>query len=137
MVSVDKGFVRVAYKVWSPSQEGMDDGKKFFVIDVPVSLCSIESLGKESDGVEFAFLIPLLKDGADSIGGGVAIDCELIFESGLLEDGGSADGVHKGVECGLVFVIPIELPSLRTVSDECVERCGQHAKSTDIHAIKV
>jgi hypothetical protein len=62
----------------------MDYGKKFFVIDIPVLLCSVESLGKESDGMELAFLIPLLKDGADSIGGGVAINCELVFELGLL-----------------------------------------------------
>ena len=61
----------------------MDNGKKFLVIYVPIPLCGIKSSGKESDGVELAFLIPLLKDGADSIGGGVAINCELILKSGL------------------------------------------------------
>ena len=61
----------------------MDDGKKFLVIDVPVSLRSIKSSGKESDGMELAFLILLLKDGTDSIGRGVAVDRELIFKSGL------------------------------------------------------
>ena len=65
VVGVDEGFVWVPYKVWSPSRKGVDDGKKFLVVDVPVSLCSIESSGKESDGVELAFLIPLLKDGAN------------------------------------------------------------------------
>ena len=83
MVGVDEGLVRVSYKIWSPSCESVDDGKKFLVVYVPVSLCGIESSGKESDGMELAFLIPLLKDSADSIGGGVAINCELIFKSGL------------------------------------------------------
>ena len=83
MVSVDEGFVWVSYEVWSPGRESVYDGKKFFVVDIPILLCSIESSGKESDGVELAFLIPLLKDSADSVGGGVAINCELIFKSGL------------------------------------------------------
>ena len=59
--------MRVSYEVWSPSCEGMDDGEKFFVVYVPVSLRGIKSSGKESDGVELAFLIPLLKDGANSV----------------------------------------------------------------------
>ena len=83
MVGVNDGLVWVSYKVRSPSCESVDDGEKFFVIDVPVSLCGIESSGKESDGVELAFLIPLLKDGANSVSGGVAIDRESVFESGL------------------------------------------------------
>ena len=81
MVSIDEGLVRVSYEVWSPSCEGMNNGEKFFVVNVPVSLHGIESSGKESDGMELAFLIPLLKDGTDSVGGGVAIDHELIFKS--------------------------------------------------------
>ena len=83
MVGVNDGFVRVSYEVWSPGCEGMYDSKKFLVIDVPVSLRGIESLGKESDRVELAFLIPLLKDGANSVSRGVAIDRESIFESRL------------------------------------------------------
>ena len=67
MVGVDEGFVRVPYEVWSPGRESMYDGKQFFVIDIPISLCGIESLGKESNRVELAFLIPLLKDGTDSV----------------------------------------------------------------------
>ena len=61
----------------------MDDGEKFFVVYVPVSLSGVEGAGKESDGMELAFLIPLLKDGANSVSGGVAIDRESVFESGL------------------------------------------------------
>ena len=61
----------------------MDNSEKFLVVNVPIPLCGIESSGKESDGMELAFLIPLLKDGADSIGRGVAIDRELVFKSGL------------------------------------------------------
>ena len=83
MVSIDEGFVRVPYEVRSPGCESVDNGKKFLVVYVPVPLCGIKGSGKESDGMELAFLIPLLKDGANSIGGGVAIDRELVFESGL------------------------------------------------------
>ena len=83
MVGVNDGLVWVSYEVWSPSRESMYDSKKFLVIDVPISLGSVESSGKESDGVELAFLIPLLKDGADSVSGGIAIDRELVFESRL------------------------------------------------------
>ena len=75
--------MRVSYEVRSPSRESVDNGKKFFVVNIPISLCGVEGSGKESDGMELAFLIPLLKDGADSIGGGVAVDCESVFEAGL------------------------------------------------------
>ena len=83
MVGIDDGLVRVSYEVRSPGCEGVDDGKKFLVVYVPIPLCGIESSGKESDGVELAFLIPLLKDGANSVGRGVAVDDELVFKSGL------------------------------------------------------
>ena len=74
MIGIDDGFVRIPYEVRSPSCEGVDNGEEFFVIYVPVSLCGVEGSGKESDGMELAFLIPLLKDSADSVSGGVAID---------------------------------------------------------------
>ena len=74
MVSVDDSFMRVSYQVRSPGCEGVDDGEKFFVVYVPIPLSGVESSGKESDGMELAFLIPLLKDGADSVGRGVAIN---------------------------------------------------------------
>ena len=83
MVSVDDGLVWVSYEVGSPSCESVDNGEKFFIVDVPVSLRGVKSLGKESDGVELAFLIPLLKDGADSVSRGVAIDRESVFKLGL------------------------------------------------------
>ena len=137
MISVDDGLVWVSYKVWLPGCESVDNGEKFFVVYVPVSLCGVESSGKESDGVELAFLIPLLKDGADSVSRGIAINRKLVFEPGLSQDGGGAHRIHKGVECCFVFVIPIKLPSFRAVSYQRIERCSQHAKSTDIHAIEV
>ena len=83
MVGIDDGFMWVSYKVWSPGCESVDNGEKFFVVYVPISLCGVEHSGKESDGVELAFLIPLLKDGANSVSGGVAINRELIFKTGL------------------------------------------------------
>jgi hypothetical protein len=84
----------VSYEVRSPGCESVDNGEKFFVVYIPVSLRGVESLGKESDRVELAFLIPLLKDGAYSVSGGVAIDRESVFESGLSQDRGSANSVH-------------------------------------------
>jgi hypothetical protein len=84
VIGIDEGLVWVPYKVRSPSHESVDNGEKFLVINIPILLHGIESSGKESDGMELAFLIPLLKDGADSVGGGVTIDRELVFESGLL-----------------------------------------------------
>ena len=83
MVGINDGLVWVSYEVRSPSCKGVDNGEKFLVVDVPVSLCGVESSGKESDGVELAFLIPLLKDGANSISRGVAIDRELVFKARL------------------------------------------------------
>ena len=83
MVGVDDSFMRVSYQVRSPGCEGMDNGEKFFVIYVPIPLSGVESSGKESDGMELAFLIPLLKDGADSVGRGVAINHKLVFKPGL------------------------------------------------------
>ena len=83
MVGIDNSLVWVPYEVRSPGCEGMDDGKEFFVIYIPVALSGVESSGKESDGVELAFLIPLLKDGANSVSRGVAIDRESVLESGL------------------------------------------------------
>ena len=83
MVGIDDGLVRVPYEVRSPSCESVDNGEKFFVVYIPVLLSGIESSGKESDGMELAFLIPLLKDGAYSVSGGVAINRKLVLESGL------------------------------------------------------
>ena len=84
VVGIDNGLVWVPYEVRLPSRESMNNGEKFLVIYVPVSLHGVEGSGKESNGMELAFLIPLLKDGTNSIGRGIAIDCELVFELGLL-----------------------------------------------------
>ena len=94
VIGIDDGLVRVSYEVRSPSCESVDHSEKFFVVYIPVSLSGVEGSGKESNGVELAFLIPLLKDGANSVSGGIAIDRELVFESGLSQDGSRADSVH-------------------------------------------
>ena len=137
MVGIDDGLVRVSYEVRSPSCEGVNNGEKFFVVYVPVLLRGIKSSGKESDRVELAFLIPLLKDGTDGVSGGVAINHKSLFKTGLMQDGGRANGIHQRVKSGLEFVVPIKLPSSRAVSDECIERCGQHAEISNVHAIKI
>ena len=94
MVGIDDGFVWVSYEVWLPSCKSVNNGEKFFVVYVPISLSGVESSGKESDGMELAFLIPLLKDGANSISRGVAINHKLVFEAGLPQDGGGANRVY-------------------------------------------
>ena len=137
MIGVDNGFIWVSYEVRSPRHESMDNSEKFFVVYIPISLGGVEGSGKESDGMELAFLISLLKDGANSVSGGVAIDCESVLEAGLSQDGGSANHIHQGVESCFEFIVPIELPPSRAVSDECVKGCSQHAKSTDVHAIEI
>ena len=83
MVGVNDGFMWVSYEVRSPGCKSVDDSEEFLIVYVPVSLCSIEGSGKESDGVELAFLIPLLKDGAYSVSRGVAIDRKPVVESWL------------------------------------------------------
>ena len=70
--------------------------------------------------MELAFLTLLLKDGADSVSGGVAIYNERVFEAGLAKDGGRADGVNKGLEGGFVFILPVEATALRAKRDKGV-----------------
>jgi hypothetical protein len=94
VVSVDNGLVRVSYEVWSPSCKSVNNGKKFFVVYIPVLLSGVEGSGKESDGMELAFLVPLLKDGANSVSGGVAINRKLVFESRLSQDGSGANSIN-------------------------------------------
>ena len=137
VVGIDNGLVRISYKIQSPSRKRVDNGEKFLVVYVPVSLRGVKGSGKESDGMELAFLIPLLKDGADSVGRGVAINRELVFKAGLSQDQGGAHRINEGIKCCFVFVVPIKLPPFHAVSHQRVEGCGQHAKSTDIHAIKI
>ena len=137
MVGIDECLVWVPYEVWSPSRKGMDNSEKFFIVDVPVSLRGIESLGKESNRVELAFLIPLLKDGANSVSGGVTINRELVLKPGLSQNGGGPNSIYQGVECGFKLIVPVKLPSLGAMSNKCIERCGQHAKIVNIHAIEI
>ena len=87
--------------------------------------------------MELAFFTPLLKDGAKSVSGGVAIDKEGLFETGLSEDGGSANGVDESVKRSFVFIIPMEPAAFGTMGNECVEWGGEHTKVAYIHAIKV
>jgi hypothetical protein len=94
VVGVDDGFMWVSYKVRSPSCESVDNGEKFLVVYIPVSLSGVEGSGKESDGMELAFLIPLLKDGAYSISEGVAIDCKSVLKAGLSQNRGGTNRIH-------------------------------------------
>jgi hypothetical protein len=87
--------------------------------------------------VELAFLTPLLKDGAKSVGGGVAINNEGVFETRLSEDGGGADGVNESVKCGFVFVVPMKSATFSAMGYECVEWGRKHAEIANVHAIEV
>src|ERR1700679_338572 len=107
---MDDGSMNVADKIGAPGFECVDNGKKFFVVYVPVSLGRIECSGKESDRVELAFLIPLLKDHSHRVGRSVAIYDKGVFELGLSEYGGGAYGILQGDKGLFVFVVPIKLP---------------------------
>jgi hypothetical protein len=97
----------------------------------------VESSGKESDGVELAFLIPLLKDRSHRVGRSITIYNEGVLKLRLSQYGGGADSVFQGHKSLFVFDVPIKLPSTRAVGNKRVERCSQDAKPADIHPIKV
>ena len=61
--------------------------------------------------MELAFLTLLLKDGADRVGRGVAINDEGIFKTGLTKDGSGAYGIDKGLKGRFVFMLPVTLKS--------------------------
>ena len=87
--------------------------------------------------MELAFLTPLLKDGANSVGGGIAINYKGFVEAGLSKDGSSADSVDEGVERGFMFIIPMESASLHAMGDEGVKWGSKHTEIANVHAIKV
>ena len=94
-------------------------------------------MGKKSDGVELAFLTPLLKDGAKSVSGGITIDDEGFIKTWLTKDGGGADGVDEGIKGGFVFVFPMELAPFCTMGNEHIEWGGEHTEIANIHAVEV
>ena len=87
--------------------------------------------------MELAFLTPLLKNGAKSISGGVAINNEGFLKSWLSEDGSGTDGVDEGVKRGFVFIVSVESAAFSAVGDKRIERGGKHAEVTNIHSIEV
>ena len=87
--------------------------------------------------MELAFLTPLLKDGANCISGGVAINNKRVVEAGLTKDWGRANSIDEGLEGRFMFVFPMKAAPFCAVSDESIEWSGQHAEVADIHVIKV
>jgi hypothetical protein len=87
--------------------------------------------------VELAFLTPLLKNSAESVGRGVAIDDKGFLKTWLLEDGGGAYRVNEGVKRGFVFILPVKSASFGAVGNECIKWGGEHAEIANIHAIEV
>ena len=87
--------------------------------------------------MELAFFTLLLKDGAKSVGGGIAINDKGVLETGLSEDWGSANCVDESIECGFMFIFPVEFAAFSAVSDERIEWGGKHAEISNVHAIKV
>ena len=83
--------------------------------------------------MELAFLTLLLKDGAESISGGI----EQVIETWLTKDGGGANGIDKGIKCGFVFICPMEFAPLCAMGHKCIEWGSKHAEIVDIHAIEV
>ena len=87
--------------------------------------------------MELAFLTPLLKNGAESISGGVTIDDKRFLKAWLSEDGGGADCVNKSVERGFVLIIPVKSAAFCAVGHKHVEQGGEHAEVADVHSVEI
>ena len=123
MIGVNDGFMCVSHKIGSPCLQRMYDCEQFFVVNVPIVLHCVQSLGKESDGVELAFFTPLLKDSANCISGGIAINNKGVFETWLSQDQGCANCIYKGLESGFVFTVPMEMATLGAMCHKSIEGC--------------
>ena len=71
--------------------------------------------------MELAFLTLLLKDGADSISGGVAIDDEGVIKTGLMKDWSHTNSVDEHLEGGFVFLFPVEFAAFRAKRNKSVK----------------
>ena len=87
--------------------------------------------------MELAFFTPLLKNSAESISGGVAINNERFFEAWLLENRRGANSVDKSVKRGFVFIVPVKSAAFSAVGDKRVEWGGEHAEVVNIHLVEV
>ena len=87
--------------------------------------------------MELAFLTLLLKNGAKSVSGGVAINNEGFLKTRLSENRGGANGVNQGLKGGFVLIFPVEFATFSAKCDECVERGGQEAEIPDIHVVEI
>ena len=87
--------------------------------------------------MELAFLTLLLKDGANCVGRGVAINDEGVLEAGLAKDRGCTHGIDESLEGSFVFVFPIKFAALGTESYEGIKGSGEHAEVSNVHAVKI
>jgi hypothetical protein len=87
--------------------------------------------------VELAFFTLLLKDGADRVGGGVAIDNKWVFKAGLMKDWSCADGIDECLEGRLVFGLPVKAAAFCAKCDEGIQGSSEHAKIADVHPIEI
>ena len=87
--------------------------------------------------MELAFLTPLLKNGAESISGGVTIKDKGFLKTWLSKNGGGAYGVNEGVKHGFVFIVPVKLATFSAVGDKRIKRGGEHAEVTNVHSVEV
>ena len=87
--------------------------------------------------MELAFLTPLLKNGAKSIGRGVAINNKGFLEAWLSEDGGGAYRIDEGIKHSFVFIVPVKLATLSAVGDKHIKRDGEHTEVVNVHSVEV
>ena len=87
--------------------------------------------------MELAFLTPLLKDSANGISGGVAINNKGVIETRLAENRGGADGVNQGLKSRFMFIFPMKMATFHAVSHKSVKRGGEHAEIMNVHVVKV
>ena len=87
--------------------------------------------------MELAFLTLLLKDGADRVSRGIAINNKGVFETGLVKDRGGAHGVDEGLEGRFVFIFPVKFATFSAESYKGVERSREHTEVPNVHAIEI
>ena len=87
--------------------------------------------------MELAFLTPLLKDGADSIGRGIAIDDKGVFKLWLMKDRGHTNSIDKGLEGGLVLIFPVKATSFCAMGHQSIKWCGKHTEVINVHSVEI
>src|SRR5215467_10612812 len=89
---------RSTFKVMSPDTEGLEDGQKFLVMSVIVSLGGVKGAGVESNRVDFTVFRDHGENGHESIVGGISFDNELGVRDPVGENRSGSEGLLQCLE---------------------------------------